>query len=245
MAVLREVVMRIAPLTTGLVAALSAITVQTANADTLRTPFLTVTANDSTFQGLPPLIATDVNDEGNATATGGIGFDPNVTASASTTGTSNHNSAMSNLIYYFEVMGPSNPNVSLVTQGTISTSLSVFNEIFDYSFAAASFSIGTCSGIANGDCGSSFSSLPVDVTANGQFSTTFSIPSDTIYEVTLNANVDTVDSFDTKTASASVDPTIGFDPFFNSNGYQLLFSDGVGPTASARRWRREVGWNLP
>jgi hypothetical protein len=217
--------------------ALIALGTHAANADSLPTPFLTVTTNGNTLQGLPPLIANAVNSNGSATATGGIGLDPSVTATASTTGTSNHNQATAELIYYFEVTGPASSSASLVTQGTISASLSVFDAIFNFAFASASFSIGTCSGIANAAC-NGFSSSPVSLTTNGpggtngNFSTTFSVSSNTIYEGDMIANVDTVDSFDTKTASALVDPTIGFAPTFNATGFQLSFSPGVG-TASA------------
>ncbi len=160
-----------------------------------------------------------------ATATANLQSFPNITVSASVTASDLQASALAELYYYFEVVGPSSVSVPLIiyASGEVSTPLVSGNGASVYLGGTALAHI-TCD--AGGACTSGFSiAAPVNVT------------SDTVYEISVSVSVAANTTACGSTCSSdsqsgSVDPVITFGSDFDTDGFSLVFSPDVGNTAT-------------
>jgi hypothetical protein len=135
-------------------------------------------------------------------------------------------SAAAKLYYAFEVTGPTNSTALLDFSSVAALALNS-----GYEGASAQVSIGSCPGCS--DLYSISDSIGAGMSGNnftsGGFSanTSFVVSTNTINYVGLLASGITYGGGGT--FSASVDPSITFDPSFNSTGYSLSYSADVMP----------------
>jgi hypothetical protein len=130
------------------------------------------------------------------------------------------------LTYYFEVFGPANGGATIDITGE---ALVAYDGVEDGTY----FSVGA--GIAlggetlqNAFCSSSYD--PADCVLGVEDTIRQGIADNTQYTLTLAVNVLAANYYvdATTTVAALVDPMISFDPSFNSTGFSLDLSPGVG-----------------
>jgi len=172
---------------------------------------------------------TDYYGPANATVTLAITPFPSITAdlTASNLATAN---AKGTIDYYFKVVGPANNSIPI----TISQTGSLSSDFVSGSFVAVAFGFGlgytgyACVPAPSCGSGDTFTgAAPETVAANVPYH----------IGISLQLGLDPDSYFHgggfTQTATAFVDPIVSFGPHFDSTGYSLEFSDGVGNSLPA------------
>ncbi|HEV2703630.1 MAG TPA: VPLPA-CTERM sorting domain-containing protein [Steroidobacteraceae bacterium] len=138
---------------------------------------------------------------------------------------SEQENAQSRVTYFFEVQGPSSSSVNLDFAASGQTS--AFAGFGSYGTATASimsgdlgttlFTTGACSSVFYTVCGSAPSAFSVNQP--------FTVTAGSLYAVVIVAS----GTSDIGGFSASVDPSISFNPSFDSTGYSISFSADLAP----------------
>jgi len=132
---------------------------------------------------------------------------------------------------YFEVTGPSNSSIPLLFSASGATSATA--TVGSYGYASASVTnYGGATTLAGGAACSYIFYLCEGQASTGTLSPSFSIAnesfavtSNTLYEVIVHADgYGNAGGF-----TANADPSVSFDPTFNSAGYTLTFSPDASP----------------
>jgi hypothetical protein len=144
----------------------------------------------------------------------GTGF-----VSASATGAPGTNQANAQLFSAFEVLGPTNSNVSLMFSASGTTSASSGNGQI-YAFLGTSTNSEDIFGVTAQSCsvvGQCDPNTPTSFAVNQLFS----VASNTIYFVSIDAGGSNLNG---GSFSAQVDPSVTFASGFNQSGYSLIYS---------------------
>jgi hypothetical protein len=130
------------------------------------------------------------------------------------------------LTYYFEVLGPANASATIDITGE---ALVAFDGVQDgtYFSVGAGIELGGET-LQNAFCSSSYD--PADCVMGVEDTIKQGVLDNTQYTLTLAVNVSAANYYTdaTTTVAALVDPMISFDPSFNSTGFSLDLSPGVG-----------------
>jgi hypothetical protein len=133
--------------------------------------------------------------------------------------------AQSRVISYFAVMGPSSPSVILDFTATGQTSAfagfgsygTATASVLDGNLGATLYTVGACSSVFYTVCGSMPSAFSVNQS--------FTVSAGSLYAVVINES----GTSDIGGFNASIDPSINFDPSFDSTGYSIVYSADLAP----------------